>query len=162
MTLTPRIAARRLAATTTMLEKILRDLPPAIAAIHVHIETGGRDTDKPRVEDAGIRGIGGHSDPTGEQAIARAAAHERYLEDIEHRLTSLALTLGLLTDDCNRWTTVVAPSVRCSGGRVVDAWSRPDCTNWAAESSPGVPRGDGLCDACRSRKSRFERANEAA
>jgi hypothetical protein len=164
MTITARQTSTRVRATMMLVDK-LTALPIAVAAIHTAIDDGlERDDDRQRAEDAGIRSKGGHSDPTGEAAIARVAKHERHLADIEDNLATLALAAGNLCDIISRWVASVnvAPAIRCSGGRTIDEWSRPDCTNWVPETSKGsgVLRGDGLCDACRMAKSRFERAAE--
>ena len=165
MTITARQTSTRVRATMMLVDK-LAALPVAVAAIHLAIDDGTeRDDDRQRAEDAGIRSKNGIGDPTGEAAIARVAKHERHLTDIEDNLATLALAAGNLCDIVNRWVTSanLAPAVRCSGGRTTDEWTRPDCTDWVPETSKGsgVLRGDGLCDACRMAKSRFERAKES-
>ena len=161
MVLTVRYTSRPLSTTPALLERIVVNLPKAVAAIHEHIDNGNTpDDDRPKPDDAGIRGKGDHSDPTADAALAHVAAYEHHLDDIEARLATLTLTLGLLLQDCDRWVArPTLPKLRCSGGRTIDEWSRPDCTEWVPETSrgSGVLRGDGLCDACRVRKSRWER-----
>ena len=165
MTITARQTSTRIRATIMLVDK-LTALPLAVAEIHRAIELGtDRDDDRPRRDDAGIRSKGGHTDPTADAAIARVAAHERHLADIEDNMATLALAAGNLCDIIGRWVTSkdVAPATRCSGGRTVDEWSRPDCDNFAAETArgSGTLRGDGLCDRCRMAKSRHERQHEA-
>jgi len=114
-------------------------------------------TDRPIPEDAGIRSKGGHTDPTAQQALAWIGLDARIFEHMETNIANLEAAVAGLVKFCERWAPNTGARVRCHGGRTVDAWSDPTCTNWAAESSPGTPRGDGLCDACRMRRSRSER-----
>lgn len=163
MPITAKQTRTRLTATLTLIDKLHR-LPPAVAAIHAAVDNGTDVPDRPRSEDAGIRGKGAHSDPTADTAIARAFAHERHLDDVDANLATLALAAANLVDIANRWTPAseTPPAARCTGGRTIDPWSRPDCTNWAAETAAGRPRGDGLCDACRMRRHRWESAQRGA
>lgn len=167
MSITARTARTRMTATATLVSTLVDRLPQAVAAIHTAIADGDADTRKaPEVEDAGIRSKGGHSDPTGDAALALIGAHDRHLVDLEDNLATLVLATSNLIDLVGRWVPLSnpAPAVRCNGGGVVADWSRPDCTNWAAETSKGSGRlrGDGLCDACRVAKSRYERDQAAA
>jgi hypothetical protein len=114
-------------------------------------------SDRPVAEDAGIRPIGEHSDPTADAALSAIIINERVFELMEANVATLELAVANLIQFCERWAPNEGCRVRCHGGRTVDEWSDPTCTNWTAESSPGTPRGDGLCDACRMRRSRWER-----
>ena len=160
MTITARQTSTRIRATIMLVDK-LTALPLAVAEIHRAIELGtDRDDDRPRRDDAGIRSKGGHTDPTADAAIARVAAHERHLADIEDNMATLALAAGNLCDILSRWVIPkdVPPAVYCSG-----EWSQPDCGNIVPETArgSGTLRGDGLCDRCRMAKSRHERQHEA-
>ena len=134
-------------------------LPLAVAEIHRHIGDG---PDAARAEDAGVRSIGGHSDPTGERAVALAATHERLLEDIEANLATLALAAGNLVDEVNRWVMSAAnreEHPRCTGGSGVEAWTRPDCTEFVMhrqrDDGTYSYNRDGLCWGCYQRRRRY-------
>ena len=168
MTITARLARRQTAAAKTMLDRIAVELPLAIDIIVTRIDTGGGDIDRgPVAEDAGIRSKGGHSDPTADAAISRASQQAHYLDDIADQLATLALTLRLLLEPCSREVVSAAnleKHPRCSGGGTVDEWTRPDCEEFVgysirADGSLSY-RGDGLCDSCRMRRHRHERAAE--
>ncbi len=169
MTITARQTTTRLNATGQLFAK-LEALPLAVHEIHRAIDTGAiHDTDRQTREDAGIRGKGGHSDPTADAAIARTGDHERWLSDVEDNLATLALAAANLCAIVNRWVQSAAnsePHPRCSGGSTVDPWTRPDCTEWVAYSVRADGsysyRGDGLCDRCRMAKHRFERGQDVA
>jgi hypothetical protein len=165
MTITAKQTSTRVRATMTLVDK-LTALPLAVAEIHRAIDDGLEPTDdRPKREDAGIRSKGGHSDPTGDTAISRVAAHEHHLQDIEDNLATLALAAGNLCDIVGRWVVSAANAEqhpRCNGGQGVDAWTRPDCTEYVSYSVRADGslsyRGDGLCDSCRMRKHRHDRA----
>lgn len=163
MTLTPRQTRKQVAALLT-LAKRLEQLPVAVEQIHRQIDTG---PERRGGEDAGVRSIGGHSDPTGETAIARTAAYEHHLDDVEFQLRSAALSVGLLADHVNRWVMSAAnreEHPRCSP-QGVEPWSDPSCTNFVSHNIRNDGsysyRQDGLCDACRMRKHRHERREVA-
>jgi len=163
--ITARLVRRQTAAAKTMLDRIAVELPMAVEIIIQRIDNGGDDIDTgPVAEDAGVRSKGGHSDPTADAAISRATAQAHWLDDINDQLATLALTLRLLLEPCSREVVSASnrePHPRCSGGSTVDEWTRPDCTDFVsyqmrADGSYSY-RGDGLCDACRMRKHRYER-----
>ena len=172
MTITARLARRQLAASKTMFDRIAVELPMAIDIIATRIDIGGGDVDRgPVAEDAGIRSLGGHTDPTADTAIARVGAHERWLVDIEDQLRTLALTLRLLVEPCSREVVSAAslePHPRCSGGsgHGVEEWTRPDCGEYVEhDRRPDGSysyRSHGLCIACRKRRDRWNSDNEAA
>ena len=163
MTITAKLARRQTAAAKTMLDRIATELPMAVDIISRRIDTGGGDVDRgPVAEDAGIRSKGGHSDPTADTALARTTAQERYLDDIADQLATLALTLRLLLEPCSREVVSAANAEehpRCTGGNGVEEWTRPDCTEYASyqirNDGSYSYRTDGLCDACRMRRSRW-------
>ena len=166
MTITARHARRQLSASRTMLDRITVELPLAIDIIAHRIEHGTPvDDDRPKREDAGIRGKGGHSDPTGDTACARAAGSERWLDDIGDQLATLALTLRLLIEPCSREVISAANSEdhpRSNGGSGVDEWTRPDCTDYVSYQIRPTDgsysyRSDGRCDASLMRRYRWER-----
>lgn len=171
MTITARQTSTRIRAIATLVAK-LDALPLAVGEIHRAIDLGDPNAaDRPRAEDvAGIRSKGGHSDPTADAALKAVAGHDRWLADVEDNLATLALAAGNLCDVVSRWVRSAVneePHPRCSGGsgHGVADWTKPDCDNYrsysvAADGSFHY-RGDGLCDACRMRKYRFERAEVA-
>lgn len=162
MTITARHARRQIEAACTLLGNLTPRIAQGIHNAHIAIDGGG-DFDRP--EDAGIRGKGWISDPTAQQALGRIATHERTLDDIETALETLRLTVQLMASWVDLHAPVVVEHARCSGGRTVDAWSRPDCTelvDYSVRADGSVSlRGDGLCAACRMRKHRHERAEVA-
>jgi hypothetical protein len=125
-------------------------------------------SDRPVAEDAGIRGKGGHSDPTADQAIAGIGIHERVFELMLANIATLELAVSNLTQFCEQWAPErLDDHPRCNAGRdSVQPWARPDCPNFAAytkrpDGSLSM-RSDGLCDACRMRKSRHAKGVEDA
>lgn len=165
MTITPRRTRTQIAASASVLESLARRLPAAVHAAHQAINHPELEHDKPRPEQTGTR-KGWITDPTGETAIARHARESRILDDLDQQLESLKLTLILLTGFADRWAPNEGVRTRCHGGRTVDEWSDPSCTNWAetwmrADGTEAV-RGDGLCATCRKRKERHERQRGAA
>lgn len=169
MTITARQTSTRIHAIRQLVGK-LDALPLAVGEIHRRIADGDFPAnDRQRAEDAGVRAIGGISDPTAQAALSRLAAHERYLADVEANLGNLAAAAANLCDVVGRWVVSavnVEEHPRCEGGRSVDEWTRPDCTNWVsyavrADGSLSY-RQDGLCDACRMAKHRWERRSEVA
>lgn len=157
MTVTARHARRQIEAACTLLNNLTPRITQGIHNAHIAIDGGG-DHDRP--EDAGIRGKGWISDPTAQQALGRIATHERTLDDIETALETLRLTVQLMASWVDRHAAVKVEHPRCSGGRTVDAWSRPDCTelvDYSVRADGTVSlRGDGLCVACRKRRQRWE------
>ena len=161
MTITARQTSTRIRAATTLVNK-LSALPLAVGEIHRAIDDGNiRDNDRGHREDAGIRSKNTHTDPTADTAIARTAAHERYLADIEDNLATLALAAGNLCHIVNRWVVSAAnreEHPRCNGGAGVEAWTRPDCTDYVTydlrTDGSYSYRQDGLCNACRVRRHR--------
>jgi len=169
MTITARQTATRIAAIRLIVGK-LDALPLAVAEIHRAIDDGTiNERDRPHVEDAGVRSINAISDPTGQAAIAHVGAVDRHLGDVEAELARLALAAGNLADVVSRWVRSAASleeHPRCSGGGTVEEWTRPDCAEYVsyairADGSLSY-RGDGLCDSCRMRKHRHDRAQEVA
>ena len=157
MTITARHARRQIEASCTLIGNITPRIVQGIHNAHVALDGGG---DHEHREDAGIRGKGWVSDPTAAQALGRIATHERILDDIETALETLRLTVQLMVSWCEEHAPVVTDHPRCTGGRTVDAWSRPDCTelvDYSTRSDGSISyRGDGLCVACRKRRQRFE------
>ena len=168
MTITARQAQRQTAAAKTMLDRITTELPLAINIITARINNGGDIDHGPQPEDAGRRSQGAHTDPTADTALAKIGGQQRWLDDINDQLHTLALTLRLLLEPCTREVITAAnaePHPRCTGGNTIDDWTRPDCPEYTsynirADGSYSY-RADGLCDACRMRKWRHER-NEVA
>jgi hypothetical protein len=158
MSITDRHARRQIEASCTLLTNITPRIVQGIHNAHVALDGGG---DHEHREDAGIRGKGWISDPTAQQALGRIATHERILDDIETALETLRVTTALMVAWVEAHAPVKVDGERCSGGRTVDAWSRPDCTNWVAEytrpDGTRALRADNLCDACRMRKYRHEK-----
>jgi CheY-like chemotaxis protein len=80
--------------------------------------------------------------------------------DIETALESLKITTALMVSWCEEHAPVIVEHPRCTGGRTVDEWSRPDCTelvDYSTRADGSVSyRGDGLCVACRKRRQRWE------
>jgi hypothetical protein len=163
MTITARHARRQIEASCTLIGNITPRIVQGIHNAHVALDGGG---DHEHREDAGIRGKGWISDPTAQQALGRIATHERILDDIETALETLRVTTALMVTWVEAHAPVVTDHPRCTGGSGVQEWTRPDCTNWVAEytrpdGSKGL-RGDGLCDACRMAKHRYEKAQDVA
>lgn len=125
-------------------------------------------SDRPVAEDAGIRGKGSHGDPTADKAIADISIHERVFELMLANIATLELAVSNLTQFCERWAPErLEDHPRCNAGRdSVQEWARPDCQNFAAYTTRPdgslSMRSDGLCDACRMRKSRHAKAIEQA
>jgi len=125
-------------------------------------------SDRPVAEDAGIRGKGGHGDPTADAAISRVNVDERVFELMEANVATLALAVENLTLFCEKWDARPIDHPRCNAGRdSVEEWARPDCGELAGYTTRNdgsiSMRADGLCDACRMRKSRHEaRRRDAA
>ena len=157
MTITARHARRQLSATGTLLGNLAPRVAQGIHDANVTMDDGGdpggRGSD-------GVRRKGWISDPTAAQALGRLATHERILDDIETALETLRITTALITAWVEHHCPTLVEHPRCSGGRTVDAWSRPDCTefvDYSVRTDGSVSyRGDGLCVACRRRKQRFE------
>ena len=157
MTVTSSKARQQIEATCTLLGNLTPRIVQGIHNAQIAIDGGG-DHDRP--EDAGIRGKGMISDPTARQALGRLATRERVLDDIETALETMRITVGLMVKWCELHAPIVVEHPRCSGGRTVDAWSRPDCTelvDYSTRADGSIAyRGDSLCVACRRRKQRFE------
>ena len=157
MTLTTSRARRQIEASCTLLANITPRIVQGIHNAQIAIDGGG---DNPRREDAGIRSKGAVSDPTAQQALGRLATRERVLDDIETALESLKITTALMVSWCEEHAPVIVEHPRCTGGRTVDEWSRPDCTelvDYSTRADGSVSyRGDGLCVACRKRRQRWE------
>jgi hypothetical protein len=171
MSITARHAQRRATNTLEVVEQIADTIADTITAIRTAIDD--ERAGKPKAEDVGIRGIGWIGRPTEDAAIANldhgATSYAmRQMDAIAADLDDLVKAATRLAGHCQRWTYSgrpedLAPDPRCSGGKghgVAD-WVRPDCDNPAARI-PGTTRlrGDGLCDACRVRKSRYDRRVE--
>ena len=157
MTLTTSRARRQIEASCTLLANITPRIVQGIHNAQIAIDGGG---DNPRREDAGRRSIGTTSDPTAQQALGRLATRERDLDDIETALDSLRVTTALMVAWVEEHAPVIVEHPRCTGGRTVDEWSRPDCTelvDYSTRADGSVSyRGDGLCVACRKRRQRWE------
>lgn len=120
-------------------------------------------------EDAGIRSKGGHSDPTADAALATIGLDERVFELMEANVATLELAVANLTQFCERWEDrKPVDHPLCNAGRdSVEEWARPGCEELAGYTTRNDGsislRSDGLCDACRMRKSRHEaRRRDAA
>jgi hypothetical protein len=165
MTITPRNAHTSLEASATFLKAIAPRVAQGIGTCRLMIETGG---DLERREDAGIRGKGWITDPTGQTALARLQTHERTLEDVEQHLDTLRLTIALLTAWADKYAPRVTEHPRChaSGTESVEPWALPECSRNAGYKvrNDGTISyySDGLCDRCRMAKSRWRRENGAA
>ena len=156
------IHPRQVAARTTAAAGVLNDL---VARLPVAVHNAGRadhDHDRPRGEDAGVRSKGSHSDPTAAAALGRVS-HD-HLGDVVDQLDSLALTLALLTSFAERWDKVTVKAQRCSGGRTVEDWSRPNCGEWVEtyRTADGKQheRAHGLCVGCRRRRDRWLQSHD--
>ena len=157
MTITPTRVRTTLTASSLLLDGLNLRLVHAVTnAKLAQTDPGGPD-DKPRAEDAGIRGKGGHGDPTADAAIRGLGWDDRVFDDLEAHLDTLKLSLALLTTFADHWAPNLGNRARCAGGRTVDEWSDPTCENWAELTAAGNTRGDGLCSRCRKAKERFER-----
>ena len=155
----------QITAASTILSDLCDRLPRAVHSANLAI-IDPVQSDRPRAEDAGIRSRGDHTDPTADTAIGRTIRRDNILSDLVDQLASLALTLSLLVDFANRWNAVDVVATRCSGGRTVDDWSRPDCGN-NVEADRGDDgkyreRGHGLCATCRRRRDDWRRDNGEA
>lgn len=163
MSITPAKVRARLHADATIIANLADRLPAAVAAATLAIVEPDRGS---RAEDAGIRGKGWVTDPTGEAATSRTMARDDALGNLDDQLSSLALTLSLLTAFVERWNRTEVAATRCSGGRVVDEWSRPDCHEYVEtyRTADGAvrERGHGLCVSCRKRRDRAVRDEGAA
>jgi len=150
----------QITAASTILSDLVDQLPRAVHAANLAI-IDPVQSDRPRAEDAGVRSKGDHTDPTADTAIGMTIRRDNVLSDLGDQLASLALTLSLLVDFTNRWNTVDVVATRCSGGRTVDDWSRPDCSNHveADRDNNGKyhERGHGLCSTCRRRRDDWKR-----
>ena len=150
----------RITAASTILADLVDRLPRAVHSANLAI-IDPVQSDRPRAEDAGVRSKGDHTDPTADTAIGRTIRRDNILSDLVDQLASLALTLSLLVDFTNRWNAVDVVATRCSGGRTIDDWSRPDCGN-NVEADRGDDgkyreRGHGLCATCRRRRDDWRR-----
>ena len=155
-------ARAQITASHTILTSLLERLPRAVHAANLAV-IDPVQSDRPRAEDAGIRSRGDHTDPTADTAIGRTVRRDNILSDLVDQMASLALTLSLLVDFTNRWNAVDVVATRCSGGRTIDDWSRPDCGN-NVEADRGDDgkyreRGHGLCATCRRRRDDWKRDN---
>jgi hypothetical protein len=173
VTITARHAARRLQRLQPVVAQVADTIAETVTAIRQQIDDDRAG--KPRAEDVGIRGLNWISRPTEDAAVAnieasRSSLPSRHLDALADDINELVAIVGRLAATCERYTysgrpTDLEPDPRCSGGKghgVAD-WVRPDCENPAARH-PGTDRlrGDGLCDACRMAKSRWERRQGAA
>lgn len=156
MTITPTKVHTQLAASSMLLESIRGRLVVAVTNARLSMTDPVPD-DRPKAEDAGIRGKGGHGDPTADAAIRGLTWDDRVFDLMEANLDTLKLALVNLSTFADRWAPIAGDRTRCHGGRTVDEWSDPTCHNWAELTGAGNVRGDGLCSACRKRKERWER-----
>jgi hypothetical protein len=156
MTITAKNVRVRLAASSTLLDNLSTRLVVATTNATLAMSDPIPD-DRPKVEDAGIRGKGGHGDPTADAALRGLAWDDRVFELMEANLDTLALALANLMTFADHWAPIAGDRTRCHGGRTVDEWSDPTCYNWAELTAAGNTRGDGLCAACRKRRDRWER-----
>ena len=152
----------QITAASTILSDLVDRLPRAVHSANLAV-IDPVQSDRPRAEDAGVRSKGDHTDPTADTAIGRTVRRDNILSDLVDQMASLALTLSLLVDFTNRWNAVDVVATRCSGGRTVDDWSRPDCGN-NVEADRGDDgkyreRGHGLCATCRRRRDDWRREN---
>jgi len=155
----------QITAASTILSDLVTRLPRAVHSANLAI-IDPVQSDRPRAEDAGVRSKGDHTDPTADTALGRAVRGEHILGDLGDQLSSLALTLSLLVTFADRWNAVDVVATRCSGGRTIDDWSRPDCGNnvEADRGNDGTyrERGHGLCATCRRRRDDWNRDNGEA
>lgn len=161
MTITPKIAHRDIAIAAATLATLERRIGQAVHTARYAIEHPEVLDDRPRAEATG-RSKGAISNPTMDIALGRITRHDRILDDLEGQLASMRLTVALVQQFVERWAPPTStPPTRCHGGKSVEPWSDPTCTNWAAEYQRAdgtfVLRGDGLCDACRKRRERHQR-----
>lgn len=162
MTINPKKIRAQVAAHATLLEGLAPRLAVAIHNANLAALDPKSLDQRPRPADAGIRSIGAISDPTADQALQAIGIDDRIFDLFAAHMETLRLATAHLVSFAEEWAPVLGERTRCHGGRTVDAWSDPTCTNWAALTAAGRPRGDGLCDACRKRKERHERRQEGA
>jgi hypothetical protein len=156
MTITPAKVRTQLQASSMVLESISARLVVAVTNARLAMTDPVSD-DRPKAEDAGIRGKGGHGDPTADAALRGVAWDDRVFDLMEANLDTLKLALANLSAFADEWAPIAGDRTRCHGGRTVDEWSDPTCSNWAELTGAGHVRGDGLCAACRKRKERYDR-----
>lgn len=156
MTLTPSTVRKQVGNHGRTLDELADRLAVAVRNAHLASQDPASLDTRPRAENATGVKVSGHSDPTGRQALAGIAIHETVFELFESDLEVLQVCVARLTQFAERWAPIVGVRVRCHGGRTVDEWSDPTCSNWADLTPSGNTRGDGLCAACRMRRSRFE------
>ena len=158
MTLTTSRARRQIEASCTVIANITPRIVQGIHNAQIAIDGGGDN--EPFVDMVGGRAKGSISDPTARQALGRLATRERVLDDIETALDSLRVTTASMVAWVEEHAPVIVEHPRCTGGRTVDEWSRPDCTelvDYSTRADGSVSyRGDGLCVACRKRRQRWE------
>ena len=161
MTINANRATTRITAARTMLDNLHARLPRAIHAVTVG-EHPGTD-DKPKAEDAGIRGINWIGDPTAAAALTAAQRRDKHLDAVERQIGDMVKAIGLLTTFCDDWAPVAKsmPS-RCSGGRSVEDWSRPECNDLVELYPDGRERAHGLCPTCRRRRDDWNRNQTTA
>lgn len=165
MTISPRTASTSLEASSTLLRSLAPRVAQGVGACRQMIESGGLDIE--RREDAGIRGKGWITDPTGQMALARLTTSERTLDNLEAYLETIRTSITLLLAWVDEFAPTVTDHPRChaTGNDSVQPWARPDCTELVAYSirNDGSMsyRGDGLCDRCRMAKSRHDRTTAA-
>ena len=152
----------QITAASTILSDLVDRLPRAVHSANLAV-IDPVQSDRPRAEDAGVRSKGDHTDPTADTAIGRTVRRDNILGDLADQLSSLALALEPLVEFANKWNAVDVVATRCSGGRTVDDWSRPDCGN-NVEADRGDDgkyreRGHGLCATCRRRRDDWKRDN---
>ena len=147
----------QLAAAGVIIANLSQRLPQAVTNARLAALDPKSINDRPVAEDAGIRGKGGHSDPTCDQALSEIGYDERVFELFEANLDTLKLCLTNLIQFSDQWAPNAGVRIRCHGGRTVDEWSDPTCSNWAELTASGNMRGDGLCSSCRKRRDRWER-----
>ena len=154
MTITPNKVRTQLQASTVLLDNLTVRLVTATVNAKLAQTDPAGPADKPRAEDAGIRGKGGHGDPTADAAIRGIGWDDRVFDDLEAHLATLKLSLALLTMFADDWAPNLGNRARCAGGRTVDEWSDPTCQNWAGD---GGSKGWGWrCTRCaRSRENEF-------
>ena len=156
MTVNPRRVHARVHAASTILADLVDRLPEAVRnALLESLDPAPAGN----VEEVHTHRKGWIADPTGERATSRAQRNESVVGDLTDQLDTLALTLSLLLRFVERWAPTVTVATRCSGGRTVDDWSRPDCGELVEtyRDNAGVvhERGHGLCANCRKRRDRF-------
>ena len=174
MTITARHAQRRATNTIEVVTQIADTIADTITAIRTAIDD--ERAGKPKAEDVGIRGIGWIGRPTEDAAIANldhgSTSHAmRQMDAITADLDALVKAATRLAGHCQRWTYSgrpedVQPDPRYSGGKGhgVAEWVRPDCSNavdyYVRDNGSRGLRADGLCQACRRRKWRWDRQQE--